>query len=288
MKNKNTFVPGDTIQLILFRGITSCCVFAWTIISLLNSIKFDQTNWRMEYSEFSVDQIIRWFIWKCSIISGSILWFFLIMGSSYGRRPSKTSPPPNPCESMPTDTFVPNPKGCKYMYHCRDGQSFEAFCPGDMWFNPDSGICDYRENVVCHLDDAKAAKNPKEFIVCPTKDSREPNFKASSVDCGRYYLCYHGKAIQRHCASDLQWNDDKKLCDMAKRVNCRVSHHCVKCLPHLTKSNIYLLCRSNRTYPTVRQPVECSSRMQANAIILCFVKMGMPRYNNVRSSITGT
>lgn len=129
----------------------------------------------------------------------------------------------NPCEGLPSDTFVSNPKGCKFMFHCRDGAPFEAFCPGELWFNPDSGICDFRTNVDCHLDDAKPQKNPKELIVCPSKDSRNIKFLASTRDCSRYYICYHGKAVQQQCINKLHWNDKKKQCDLADSANCKVS-----------------------------------------------------------------
>lgn len=129
---------------------------------------------------------------------------------------------PNPCEGLPTDTFVPNSKGCKYMFHCRNGKPFEAFCPGELWFNPDSGICDYRSNVDCHLDDAKPNNKPKELILCPLKDSKELKFIASSIDCRRYYICYQGKPVQQQCISDLHWNAEKKQCDHVEQANCRV------------------------------------------------------------------
>lgn len=132
-------------------------------------------------------------------------------------------PAPNPCEGLANGTFVTNPAGCKYFFHCRDGHPVEAFCPSDMWFNSDSGICDVRLNVVCHLDNSKLPTDPRELILCPVKDNKEIKYIASTVDCKRYYVCYHGKPVQLECASDLHWNDAKKQCDLADNANCSVS-----------------------------------------------------------------
>lgn len=174
---------------------------------VLFSLKF-KTYFGFQFCDFSV----------CMLL----LIIFSTTASSLhsGRNPTNA---PNPCEGLPNDTFVTNPKGCKYMFHCRNGQPFEAFCPGDMWFNPDSGICDYRSNVDCHLDDTKPIRNPEEFIFCPLKDSKVPTFRASSIDCARYYLCYHGKPVHQQCAGDLQWNKVTEQCDVANKVNCVVS-----------------------------------------------------------------
>lgn len=132
------------------------------------------------------------------------------------------SPAKNPCEGLPNDTFVSNPKGCKYMFHCRNGLPFEAYCPSEMWFNTDSGICDFRTNVDCHLDDSKLPTNPRELILCPVKDNKEIKYIASTLDCKRYFICYHGKPVQFECISDLHWNDEKKQCDHADKANCGV------------------------------------------------------------------
>lgn len=153
---------------------------------------------------------------------GALLSLNLILHIKSSQAGKLAKNDPNPCEGLPTDTFVPNPKGCKYMFHCRNGNPFEAFCPGEFWFNPDSGICDFRSNVDCHLDDAKPNSKPNELILCPLKDTKEIKFIASSIDCGRFYICYHGKPIQQQCIGDLHWNDEKKKCDYEKQANCKV------------------------------------------------------------------
>lgn len=140
--------------------------------------------------------------------------------------------PKNPCEGLPHDTFVANPKGCKYMYHCRKGKAFEAFCPHDLWFNPDAGNCDLRNNVDCQLDDSKIDTNLNDRIICPVRDSKGVKFMPSNIDCGRYYICYHGKAIAQQCIKDLHWNRQDNKCDYPDNANCNVNMREL-CLPQI-------------------------------------------------------
>lgn len=133
----------------------------------------------------------------------------------------------NPCDKLPNETLTENPKGCKYFFYCRNGYGIEGFCPNHMWFNVDAGICDQPKNVPCHFDDPKPNENNTngimESIKCPITDSRSITFLPSKVDCGRYYICYHGKPIKQQCNENLHWNALENKCDQPAIVQCRVS-----------------------------------------------------------------
>lgn len=158
----------------------------------------------------------------------------------------------NPCNGLPDESFIPNSRGCKYFYYCQNGKAIEAYCPQEMWFNPESSICDYPQNVKCTFDDppeltsTTTTKRPttkpttlppsstttegnynpaEEAVICPFKDSYKISFIASNVDCKRYYICYHGKPHQQECIDELHWNPNPDVlkCDLPERVNCKVS-----------------------------------------------------------------
>lgn len=59
----------------------------------------------------------------------------------------------DPCNGLPDDTFIVNPKGCKYFLSCKSGVGVGAYCPHGLWFNPKDRICDLPAQVDCHLDD---------------------------------------------------------------------------------------------------------------------------------------
>lgn len=146
----------------------------------------------------------------------------------------------SPCQSMPTGIFVTNPKGCQYFFYCNQGQAIEANCPGDFWFNIDSGICDSPANVNCTLNDPVDQPTPppdtvEEPVQCPSRDPDALSFMPSQVDCSRYYICYHGRPIRQQCIKDLHWNTVINKCDYPTNAKCQVCikentictyHHC--------------------------------------------------------------
>lgn len=56
----------------------------------------------------------------------------------------------NPCAENDGTSFVANTRGCSWFWQCSDENVVrQDRCPGDFYFNPDNGMCDYRENVNC-------------------------------------------------------------------------------------------------------------------------------------------
>lgn len=136
--------------------------------------------------------------------------------------------PPNPCYGLPNGIFITNPKGCEFFFYCHNSQALEAKCPGDLWFDVDSGICEKSENVDCTLNLIKPPTLPPntlgEPVHCPNRDSvNDITFIASNVDCGRYYICYHSMPLRQQCIAGLHWNPTIMKCDHPKSAKCRVS-----------------------------------------------------------------
>lgn len=157
-----------------------------------------------------------------------------------------------PCDGLPDKSFTVNPKGCKFFWYCVNGRGVEVFCPNGMWFNADTKICDQPNNVECHFDDhltnvPTIATNPtrpssetplpthptatimppnnnngSEIIICPQRDPNKIKFISSKLNCGRYYICYHGKAIRQDCIGALHWNIKENRCDHPEEAKCTV------------------------------------------------------------------
>lgn len=146
---------------------------------------------------------------------------------------SEASIPRNdPCIGLPNEILTINSRGCKYFFYCRNGQAIEGFCPNNMWFNFDAGICDQPKNVHCTFDGKPPYLNGHmeeedeeevEDLICPLNDSRNIKFIPSKLDCGRYYICYHGQAIRQQCIGNLKWNAIENKCDRPSNVRCQVN-----------------------------------------------------------------
>lgn len=173
-----------------------------------------------------------------------LLVSFILINTSKAKSARKVaSPKENPCQNLITGSFVANSKGCEYFFYCHNGQALEAFCPGDFWFNEDSGMCDHPSNVDCWFNEPEMPDtNPQdEQIRCPGVDSKDLTFLGSTVECGRYYICYHGKPIMQLCIPDLHWNPIKKKCDYPHNVNCKVNE-----LMFINTFKFYILCENDQ------------------------------------------
>lgn len=129
------------------------------------------------------------------------------------------------CGPNSNGEFVANAKGCHFFFYCHNGQALEANCPGNLWFNLATGICDVPDKVECtmNLPPPQLPVVTDEPVECPAKDTDELTFLGSQVDCGRYYICYHGQPRRQQCIGDLHWNTAILRCDYPKNAKCPVS-----------------------------------------------------------------
>lgn len=184
----------------------------------------------------------------------------------------------DPCNGLPDETFILNPKGCKYFFSCKDGLSVGAYCPHGLLFNPIDRICDLPNNVDCHFDDPvpttttttvtstqtlwtpssssietttsfpsstttmttliPTIDDDQDDVVCPMHDAYSIQFVASKINCRHYYICYHGRAVLQKCAKRLYWNAKENKCDRPADAGCNVSLLVGRQLPRI---NFFLL-----------------------------------------------
>lgn len=144
----------------------------------------------------------------------------------------------DPCAGLPNEILTINPRGCKYFFYCRNGEAIEGFCPNNMWFNFDAGICDQPKNVFCTFDvkppkpdsnEPEHADEGNEHVSCPStsndEDSQVITYIPSKTDCGRYFICYHGQPIKLECTEGLHWNAVENKCDQPIDAHCQVNEN---------------------------------------------------------------
>lgn len=159
----------------------------------------------------------------------------------------------DPCLELPDDTFIVNPKGCKYFFCCKHGVSVSAYCPHGLWLNAKKRICDLPQHVDCHLDDpvvttttttakpsihtpasstttkmTTTTKVPsidgdQDEIMCPMHDADAIRFVASKINCRHYYICYHGHAVRQECSKGSHWDAKAHKCKPIADAGCNVS-----------------------------------------------------------------
>lgn len=170
-----------------------------------------------------------------------------------------------------------------------------------MWFNFDAGICDQPKNVYCTLDteppNANAhAEQDEENVSCSfTNDLPAVKFIPSKIDCGRYYICYHGQAIKQHCIDNLHWNAADNKCDQPSNAHCQVNKMNKIGMFDETNNIISFLCSIFRCQAIQRSNNQRFAMealynfrpIQVNVNILFSVKMELPPYNNVHSITIG-
>lgn len=62
--------------------------------------------------------------------------------------------------SEKSDGFYPDyTRHCHVFYRCVRGKKFSHYCKQGLLFNPNSGICDFEENVVCSPDNSTVTSN---------------------------------------------------------------------------------------------------------------------------------
>ncbi|XP_005191997.2 protein obstructor-E [Musca domestica] len=154
----------------------------------------------------------------------------------------------NPCANHAVGDLVENPTDCSLFFFCGDdGETVEASCPYNMFFNPQTKLCDVVEKVPhCQTGNrppspangpnsaapaAPSAPVSAEDILANANrycfdlygqqaQSNALVFIANPQNCYQYFMCYHGQALVQECSANLYWNAKIGKCDMPTNVQC--------------------------------------------------------------------
>lgn len=140
---------------------------------------------------------------------------------------------PNKQPQCVAEIYLPNSVNCSSFLYCDNGRLKDVNCPPNMWFDPnykEERICNYPE-VVCAVDqticDCSEEYPPLppdpllELDITCLADNRF-HLKGSSIDCGRYFICYNENVFRLECRNGFHYNPRTEMCDYPELVNCKV------------------------------------------------------------------
>ncbi|XP_038049820.1 chitotriosidase-1-like [Patiria miniata] len=111
-----------------------------------------------------------------------------------------------------SDGYYVDPSSCRMYYICNNGVASHLPCGQGLYFDPQSGTCNYPENVQCNVPDTP--------LFC---DDRADGFYMDPADCSKFFQCASGLTYPNSCLSGLLWNTDSNFCDWPGNVNCNQS-----------------------------------------------------------------
>ena len=130
--------------------------------------------------------------------------------------------------------LYPSPEDCSIYYACLDSVSHLMHCPTSLYFDPDLGVCNYKDQVDCKAGVRPTTANPSPNsanptpekttklpgFICPSKDGSYP----CDNDCKNYWVCLNSVAHFMHCPSDLYFDPELKVCNYKEQVHCNANN----------------------------------------------------------------
>ncbi|XP_073841557.1 protein obstructor-E-like [Musca autumnalis] len=151
----------------------------------------------------------------------------------------------NLCANHAVGDLVENPLDCRLFYFCGDdGEIVEASCPYNMFYNPQTKLCDVAEKVPqCQQGSSSNSYIPAAVAASPAASQKVEHvlenanrycfdlygqqvksnalvFIANPQNCYQYFMCYHGQALVQECSANLYWNAKIGKCDLPSNVQC--------------------------------------------------------------------
>ena len=115
------------------------------------------------------------------------------------------------CRGKPDKTFVSDPDSCTNWFRCENTFGVIGSCPPGFYFEPVMQVCDYPENVDCHLgnpDPMCLNASPTDFFPVPG-------------NCVNFFRCDdRGVLIEGSCPDGFKFNPFNSICDHPENVLC--------------------------------------------------------------------
>ena len=104
---------------------------------------------------------------------------------------------------------------------CSNGIQWEnQYCPDDLLFNKDEGVCDWPQNVdeECNGITPDPTEAPTE---APTVEPCEDGIYPHETDCNKFYQCSHGhRWPDQKCPKPLLFSAETNRCEHPAEVDC--------------------------------------------------------------------
>lgn len=118
------------------------------------------------------------------------------------------------CDLSPSSTILV-PDSCSAWLKCPSKPGAkdmdEGACVFGLYFNKETGRCDYKENVECPFEN-------KEENLCANQP--DGTFLADRTECQAYIYCKDGMELRSTCPSTLVFNPITKACVYSNQYKC--------------------------------------------------------------------
>uniref|UniRef100_A0A182W3W3 Chitin-binding type-2 domain-containing protein n=1 Tax=Anopheles minimus TaxID=112268 RepID=A0A182W3W3_9DIPT len=110
----------------------------------------------------------------------------------------------NPCLGVPDGMFVNDFTSCESYFLCLGGVSTQAQCPPGFYFNEAQQLCDFPQNVFCHVCNQQIG----------VQLSPHP------TNCDQFITCSNGISFVGNCKSGETFDVALQACKSEIRVDC--------------------------------------------------------------------
>ncbi|XP_052873517.1 peritrophin-44-like [Anopheles cruzii] len=110
----------------------------------------------------------------------------------------------NPCQGVADGMFVSDLQTCDGYFNCQQGVGSFARCPPGFYFNEANQLCDFPENVFCHVCTEQVGV---QLLLHPTQ-------------CNQFITCSSGVSFLGTCEAGQAFDVSRQACIGALRVNC--------------------------------------------------------------------
>lgn len=123
---------------------------------------------------------------------------------------------------------------CNLFYSCVGGLRTELRCPGELVFNAEAEVCDWRVNVDCgnkgisvlipdneEEEEINPGGNNDPTLaseICAREDS--DGALVAHENCNKFYKCDRGLPVTLECPDNLLYNSILGICDWPVNVDC--------------------------------------------------------------------
>lgn len=123
---------------------------------------------------------------------------------------------------------------CSAYFECSNNEYIVRYCPANLHFNAELGVCDYPSSANCPWEsfnndsmsttslptttESDLTNGPNNNI-CPL-DEPGYNIFLPHPNCNFYFMCYWGELIEMQCQDGKHWNAEKNYCDWKVYANC--------------------------------------------------------------------
>ncbi|KRX14331.1 Chondroitin proteoglycan-2 [Trichinella nelsoni] len=124
------------------------------------------------------------------------------------------------CHGIGDGNYSISGKGCfNFYYQCIDEVALKLFCSSGLYFDPVSRICSPYENIAyCNQESNLPSKiSMKETNFCSPLVNE--NYPDPMQNCSsKYYTCFNGYLVQRHCEFGKYYDVQSDKCDLFRMV----------------------------------------------------------------------